>query len=176
MSGVAKQVKFRLGDCACCQGLDHVTIYLTDGLHYTLVDRCDLKIATSLNRGWQLHRVGKISYARTSVGRHGSMKYVYLHRLLMPGVDLVDHINGDGLDNRRSSNLRSSDRSRNGLNRTRSNKNSQTGLPGVSVLPGNRKRKYVARVSVRGSVKHMGYFHTPLEAHLAWKKEMETHQ
>lgn len=71
----------------------------------TLVDAADLPVLAG--RRWWREQRPNVCYARCSEGcrRRG----LYLHRILMgeppePGMS-VDHINGDGLDNRRK-NLR----------------------------------------------------------------------
>jgi hypothetical protein len=71
-----------------------------------------------LSHRWYAHHTAKTVYARGY--RKGDRKggLVYLHRLLVqpaPGAD-VDHINGDGLDNRRA-NLRAASRTQNNANR-----------------------------------------------------------
>lgn len=77
-------------------------------------------------------KTAKKWYAATpSGGKKGQI--LYLHRLLMgePEGMYVDHINGDGLDNRRA-NLRVVTMSENMHNRAGANTNSQTGVRGVS--------------------------------------------
>lgn len=67
---------------------------------------------------WHIHRAGTNSYVRGSKAGHKGQ--VYMHRLLTsaPKQFDVDHINGDGLDNRRE-NLRLCTRSENNANRHR---------------------------------------------------------
>lgn len=62
---------------------------------------------------WRLIKQQHTSYARATIdGRH-----VYLHRFLLPAADEVDHVNHDGLDNRRA-NLRAATHQQNALNRS----------------------------------------------------------
>lgn len=74
---------------------------------------------------WRILRQKRDGYTKKYVTAHvyenkdwTTPKIVYLHRLIMKpaGGLVVDHISGDGLDNRRS-NLRVVTKSQNGLNR-----------------------------------------------------------
>lgn len=56
-------------------------------------------------------------------------KHIRLHRLLLPGVKLIDHINRNGMDNRRC-NIRAATRSENGHNQ-KLHKNNKSGRNGV---------------------------------------------
>lgn len=102
------------------------------------------------------HRV----YARARV--NGA--FVRLHRFILyapPGVD-VDHINGNGLDNRRS-NLRVCSHSQNMSNRARPSSNS-SGYKGVS-REGSRWRAYV---TTDGHRMYLGTFDRPEDAARAY--------
>lgn len=86
-----------------------------------------------------------------------------LHRLIMEAItgQLVDHINGDGLDNRRC-NLRLVTREQNQRNRRARNGSS---YKGITQTPSGKWR---ARIEVEGLSRHLGQFETPLAASLAY--------
>lgn len=78
-----------------------------------LIDDADLPLV--LGRSWRAQKSGNKWYARSG-GRRS--RTVYMHRLILglkPAERDVDHINGDGLDNRRR-NLRRATRSQNSAN------------------------------------------------------------
>jgi hypothetical protein len=80
-------------------------------------------------------------------------------------ADQIDHINGDGRDNR-IANLREATNSENAQNKQRPRAGSKTGVLGVS-LKGKRFR---AILNVCGRQKFLGLFDTPQEAHEAYVK------
>lgn len=86
----------------------------------------------------------------------------YLHRVICKPEEgeSIDHINGDGLDNRRS-NLRPCNAANNGWNRRKS-VNNTTGYKGVSWNA--RKRKYKVTIMHNGASFHLGYTHDLQEA------------
>ncbi len=72
----------------------------------------------------------------------------------------VDHINGNGLDNRRK-NLRICTRLQNVRN-TPKRKDTQSKFKGVHFL--KKRDKWIARIQVEGKRINSGYFNTELEA------------
>lgn len=119
-------------------------IELTQG-KYALVDNEDYD---SLNRHkWSL-RLGQ--YA----GRYENNQHIYMHRVVNSTPDnlLTDHINGDTLDNRKE-NLRSVNKSQNGINRGKQ-KNNTSGYKGVNFHRG----KWVAELVVKRQKHYLGRF------------------
>lgn len=95
---------------------------------------------------------------------------IRMHHLILPQKSgfVVDHKNGNGLDNRRE-NIRYATSGQNRAN-SKTNKNSQTGIKGVSYRP-KFKRPWVAAIASGdgpGKKKHLGYFNTPEEASAAY--------
>lgn len=99
-------------------------------------------------------------------GRQKGSRYVHvtvsvlLHRLLLnaPKESEVDHINGDGLDNRRS-NLRLATRAQNAANtivrKRHSTKPSR--FRGVHWAPRGLAGYWVAQIRIEGKFRHLGY-------------------
>jgi len=93
-----------------------------------------------------------------------------LHRIIMKAKkgQFIDHINGDGLDNRKA-NLRFCSISQNGMNRK---SYSKSGFKGVWYVPlQNKTNPYQAQITINNKSKHIGYFKTGEEAARAYNKE-----
>lgn len=126
-----------------------------------LVDDGDLESVLSAGP-WRVQKSYRNLYAYARVeGRR-----VLLHRFLLKPAQSVDidHINANGLDNRRE-NLRETTDSFNQGNR-RLNANSTSGFKGVSWH--ESANGWVARIQVSGVRRHLGVFHTAEEAHAAY--------
>jgi len=129
----------------------------------TIVDDVDDDLLEGV-RWSTLHRNRKRTYAI----RWSEAGRVLLHRLIMSRIlgrelkrsEFVDHINGDGLDNRRE-NLRLATNSQNQAN-SGIRRNNTTGYKGVSFH--KTLGKWHATIMVKGKKKHLGYFDTPEEA------------
>jgi len=92
-----------------------------------------------------------------------------LHKLIVDAPEnmVVDHINGDGLDNRKS-NLRVCSTSQNAMNR-RVRSDSSTGIKGVTFDSRRTTgRLYRAQIKVDGKRIHLGSFFTADEARVAY--------
>lgn len=91
-----------------------------------------------------------------------------MHRLIIGAKtgEIVDHINGDGLDNRRC-NLRVVTHSQNMQNRRGAASHSKTGVRGVYFEA--RKRRYLAVVQAGGRRIHLSHHRTLEEAAVAAK-------
>ena len=87
-----------------------------------------------------------------------------------PGA-LVDHKNGDGLDNRRA-NLRFASASQNNSN-SRIRASNSTGFKGVTFDRG--RQKWRAQISVGGRVINLGRYETPEDAHAAYAQSAQKH-
>lgn len=140
-------------------------IQLTGG-YKTVVDDDDYEKFSKYR--WYYQKIGKVVYAR---GQDKDKKFFYLHRSIMrnpKGVN-VDHINRNGLDNRKS-NLRIATKSQNGCNRGPDSDNT-TGYKGVIFHKGKwRKKRFIAQITKDKKIHRIGYFLTAKEAAIAWNK------
>lgn len=99
------------------------------------------------------------------------LAWTFCHNRLPDGV--VDHINGNGRDNR-IENLREVSVRVNIENRKKRNRNNKLGLLGVSLDP-SRVKPYRASITVMRRHTHLGYFDTPeaaSQAYLAAKRRL----
>lgn len=133
-----------------------IEIELTQG-KVALIDECDQEIV-----GGHSWHAAEVSTGKWYAGAWGDGKTAYMHRLITsaPKGMVVDHINGDGLDNRRA-NLRVCLHRENISNRKGLQSNNTTGYVGVVQ---RRYGKYEARIKVDGETIYLGRFETAIEA------------
>jgi hypothetical protein len=113
-----------------------------------LVDDCYLDLASS--RKWCLQKTNQTFYAQRQI--KGIKKYI--HRLIMnEPKGFIDHINGNGLDNRKT-NLRIVNAEQNARNSNKPNTNS-TGYKGVCKC---KNGKYTVGLSINNKRIHIGLF------------------
>lgn len=150
-----------------------ISIPLTKG-HTAIIDAVDSDLA---KLKWHSFPAYHTNYA----SRHasGSRKSELLHRVILSRMleceltkdDRVDHVNGDGLDNRRC-NLRLANRNQNAQNQRRNSRNS-SGLKGVTFNKANQK--WVSQITVNKKVTYLGSFDTPEAAHEAYCEAARKH-
>ena len=148
------------------------TIELTQGKQ-ALVDDEDYELLMNYKwHAWQASKNGDIWYAATyfylgnDYGRN-----IDMHRLLLDldGTKLsVDHINGDGLDNRRC-NLRVANQQQNMMNRRKGSKQTSSKYKGVY----RKKHTHLWRAHIQYNRKdiHIGYFKDEEDAARAYDQK-----
>ena len=125
-----------------------------------VVDLDDVPKLLDVNTRWCVSGPG---YAHARLSKKGN---VLMHKVVC-GAALVDHKNGDVLDNR-SDNLRPSDKQRNALNRPRDSNNT-SGYKGVSFHKPTGKWRASLYI---GEAIHLGLYATAIEAAKAYDKAM----
>lgn len=138
-------------------------IELTKGKN-TLVDDEDFRRISSWN--WYATNCGGKWYA-VRKNPAGKPYKIYLHRFLLeppPGL-VVDHKNGDTLDNRRK-NLRLCTRSQNQFNQGKQ-KRTKSGLKGAYQTPGGG---WYSKIAAFGQSHFLGTFPSKQKAHQAYKR------
>lgn len=129
-------------------------IPLTRG-QVALVDEQDWLLLSS--HKWHALKIGNVFYAARSVrDENGKRCFLYMHReILGAGKEaFVDHIDGNGLNNRRT-NLRLATKQQNSFNQ-RPRSSSKSGYKGVHWHKG--ARKWRAQITTGGVCRHLGYF------------------
>ena len=140
------------GDCA--------TVTLTRGFFAT-IDTADIPIVRSHRWSVLIHHQTGHAYAISYNGGD----FILMHRLIMDAQSrtLVDHEDGDGLNNRRA-NLRLATPSQNQANRV-AGRNNKIGVKGVW----KQKGRFRASINPGGKRLHLGSFATKEEAAAAYQ-------
>ena len=152
-----------------------VHIPLTRGLT-TIVDATDKDLAS--HKWFASNRASGNTYACRDTKKSKRQTRHYLHRVILarklgrdipPGM-VVDHINNNPLDNRRS-NLRLATISENLSNGRRPRlKNPKMKAPYRGVYWIEEKHKWRAQISIRGKTLYLGYHNTAEDAALAYNE------
>lgn len=135
----------------------------------TVVDEEDYDALVGFT--WRLEFDGHNFYARRSIRANGKVRHFFMHRQILDlglRIPLVDHIDGNGLNNRRM-NLRTSDYAQNARNR----KLGATNTSGFKGVQANRDCKrtgkpWLAAAKFEGIRHWMGPFETAEEAATAY--------
>lgn len=144
-----------LSACEC--GL---TAWKATGLNVILVDAVDARSDDVRCRNWWPD--GKPAKRVKGTRRHGDPSNVLLHRMIMKAAtgQIVDHINGNPLDNRRC-NLRFATSGQNSMN----SRPKRLGLKGVHIHSSGRWR---AQIWANGTRHDLGLHNTEDDAHAAY--------
>lgn len=130
-----------------------------------LIDSEDLELVSQY--AWTVTKDGYAKkYLEKLVDGKRLRKVVYMHRLIMDAKEneIIDHINQNKADNRRS-NLRVASKSLNALNSHKVR--SSTGYRGV-IHNRQKGKAFKARITHLGKQIHLGAYDTPAEAHSAY--------
>lgn len=136
---------------------------------YAFVDDTDYPILMGYK--WHLHKKKNGScYAITVVAK----KPVLMHRMILqpPIGSLVDHINNNGLDNRRR-NLRLCTSTQNCMNRSKTRKSKGSKYKGVWFHKYKENGYWRAGIRINNKTQHLGIFKTELGAALAYNEAAE---
>lgn len=141
------------------------TIPLTQG-RVAIVDDADYEWLSQWR--WCVRKRDSTYYAVRGVRINGKVRAIHMHRVIVnPPLDKqIDHINGDGLDNRRC-NLRLCTQSQNNMNSRKRNDCSSI-YKGVTWH--KREQKWHARIKMNGRLRHLGYFRDEDEAAKAYNQ------
>jgi hypothetical protein len=149
----------------CVEGTRCLQVPLTRGL-CCLIDESDIDAIRQTC--WTAKRTTGGWYAHGLLGRGTSGKwcYVAMHELLLridDGIN-VDHINGNGIDNRRC-NLRPCSQQENCMNRIR-RCDSSSQYKGVGWYP--KYSKWFAKIQCGDAKEFLGYFASEVDAAVAY--------
>lgn len=149
-------------------------IVLTKG-QFAKVDDADFEKFNVMSWQASWNKYTKSFYAAGkdySLGKPG--RSILLHREIMgnPIGSIVDHENHDTLDCQRE-NLRVCTKAQNTMNRRGPQKNSKSGVRGVSWA--KSRGKWVAYIKADGKVRNLGYFLTIADAAAAYASANKEH-
>lgn len=143
-------------------------IPLTKGL-FAIVDEEDYEKLSKIK--WRSLLSSKnISYAIRTIQQNYKKENILMHRFVLNLSDKtlhIDHINGNGLDNRKS-NLRITNRNGNMRNLTRERVNNTSGYRGVSF--DKESNKWLSYIYINRKQKKLGRFTNKEDAAIAFDK------
>lgn len=141
---------------------------------FAIVDPED---ADLLSLSWTMVKKKQKRYAKHDITpKLGKRQTILMHRIILQRMledtplekwEQVDHIDGDGLNNRRE-NLRLATNAQNSANKGKASKNT-TGFKGVFRTK-NRPKPFRAQIKVNQKSIHLGLFDTAEQAHEAYKE------
>lgn len=162
------QNALRLQDSMAVKVDGLVKIPLTRG-KWTTMDEADWQLVKM--HKWFAQKNKHTFYARSSTHIDGKPVFASMHRLILKAqpLQIVDHKDGDGLNNIRT-NLRICTNAQNTTN-SRMRSSNTTGYRGVGIY----KKCFAAYIWINGKQRFIGSFKTAQEAALAYNKAAEKH-
>lgn len=134
---------------------------------FAIIDDVDYKLI-SQSKWYVSKKAGEgVSYALTRIRRNSEMVTVYMHSLINrtpDGFD-TDHINRNGLDNRRS-NLRTTTRAQNSQNASKQKGRFSSDYKGVYWAKKNKR--WLAQINPNNRTVHLGSFEDEIMAAKAY--------
>lgn len=131
------------------------------GNHYVIIDESDYDHLKTFS--WTVYKDGKRLYVCTKMNGKKVKMHRYLLGLTDPNIS-ADHINRNGMDNRRA-NLRPATKSQNGMNRERQLKKK---YKYKGVYWHKNRNKYMASIIFEGKCYYLGYFKKAKDAAKAY--------
>lgn len=140
---------------------------------YAIIDDCDWVVISG--RKWRADKISGIWYAVTSIRDDSQIERILsMHRFILGlgfgDKEIVDHVNRNGLDNRRS-NLRLVTRQQNAANCKPTIKTSK--YKGVHWR--KDRNCWVAKIEVSGTCHHLGHHESEIRAALVYDEAAEKH-
>lgn len=131
-----------------------------DGVHNVLIDSEDYELISKYK--WHVHKWRYVFYVQAWTNINGKGKTLLMHKLILGAKrkEIVDHIDGNGLNNQKT-NLRICTNTQNCWNQ-RIAKNNTTGFKGVTFVKATKR--YRARIRVNSKLILVGDFKTAQEA------------
>lgn len=120
--------------------------------------------STIIQYNWHIQHSGRSIYPLTNIWKNGKRTVIRMHMLIYPNL-LVDHVDGNGLDNRRK-NLRIATKQEN-------NRNTRKRLDGkTSKYKGVCKHNngFTAQISINAKRIYLGYFKNEIDAAICYNK------
>ena len=143
---------------------DYVEIPLTQG-KTALIDKVDVSLVAP--HKWFACKYQCTYYAKRNVWTNGRGTTVFMHRTILDAKkgENTDHINGDGLDNRRS-NIRVCTSAENARNKH--SRRGKSKYKGVSWF--KRDKKWVTHIKANGKSINLGYSFNEIDAAKTYDK------
>lgn len=150
-----RQKRLKLQDAMAVKVDGLVRMPLTRGL-WAVVDEADYELVKAHKWHACKPKNKNIFYAKTTIKIKGEYKHIKLHRFILNATigSMVDHIDGNGLNNQRS-NLRFCNYSENQRNRS-ATKKSKTGFKGV--FKSQSGQRFVSKLGINGKDIYLGTF------------------